>query len=72
VQKTWSFLENLFIHSEEVKKELPEISQQFVSIDKNMREIMAKGGEVRNILKFCTIDGMYKRLEKIEGELKVC
>lgn len=62
VQKTWSFLENLFIHSEEVKKELPEISQQFVSIDKNMREIMAKGGEVRNILKFCTIDGMYKRL----------
>ena len=72
VQKTWSFLENLFIHSEEVKKELPEISQQFVGIDKNMREIMAKGGEVKNILKFCTIDGMYKRLEKIEGELKVC
>ncbi len=62
VQKTWSFLENLFIHSEEVKKELPEISQQFVSIDKNMREIMQKGGEVKNILKFCTIEGMYKRL----------
>lgn len=72
VQKTWSFLENLFIHSEEVKKELPEISQQFVGIDKNMREIMQKGGEVKNILKFCTIDGMYKRLEKIEGELKIC
>ena len=28
---------------------------------------MAKGGEVKNILKFCTIDGMYKRLEKIES-----
>lgn len=33
---------------------------------------MKKGGEVRNILKFCTIDGMYKRLDKIQGELKVC
>lgn len=72
VQKTWSFLENLFIHSEEVKKELPEISKQFVGIDADMREIMKKGGEVKNILKFCTIDGMYKRLDKIQGELKVC
>lgn len=37
-----------------------------------MREIMKKGGEVKNILKFCTIDGMYKRLDKIQGELKIC
>jgi dynein heavy chain len=72
VQKTWSFLENLFIHSEEVKKELPEISKQFVGIDIDMREIMKKGGEVKNILRFCTIDGMYKRLDKIQGELKIC
>ena len=27
VQKSWSFLENLFIHSEEVKKELPNESE---------------------------------------------
>ena len=33
---------------------------------------MKKGAEVKNILKFCTIDGMYKRLDKIEGELKIC
>ena len=37
-----------------------------------MREIMKKSGEIKNILRFCTIDGMYKRLEKIEGELKIC
>ena len=33
---------------------------------------MKQGGEVKNILKFCTIEGLYKRLDKIEGELKVC
>jgi len=33
VQKKWSFLENLFIHSEEVKKELPTESETFVGID---------------------------------------
>ena len=55
-----------------MKKELPEVSSQFVGIDKDMRDVMTKGGDIKNILKFCTIDGMYKRLEKIEGELKVC
>jgi dynein heavy chain len=33
VQRVWSFLENLFIHSEEVKKELPAVAKQFVGID---------------------------------------
>lgn len=51
---------------------MPEISAQFVGIDKDMREVMKKGGEVKNILKFCTIEGMYKRLDKIQLELKVC
>jgi len=72
VQKTWSFLENLFIGSEEVQKELPRESEQFVGIDKEMKEIMAKGCQVLNVKKFCTIDGMLKRLEKIESQLKVC
>ncbi len=33
---------------------------------------MAQGCEIKNTLKFCTIEGMLKRLEKIQGELKVC
>lgn len=33
---------------------------------------MAKGCEVKNVLQFCTIPGMLKRLEKIQGDLKVC
>jgi dynein heavy chain, axonemal len=30
IQRTWAYLESLFLHSEEVKKELPEASQRFV------------------------------------------
>jgi dynein heavy chain len=37
VQRSWSFLENLFIHSEEVKKELPRESERFVDIDKEVK-----------------------------------
>jgi dynein heavy chain len=37
VQKTWAFLENLFIGSEEVKKELPNESKSFIGIDKDVK-----------------------------------
>ena len=43
VQRSWSFLENLFIHSEEVKKELPQESIKFVGIDKDVKVILADG-----------------------------
>ena len=41
VQRNWSFLEQLFIHSAEVKKELPTQSEQFVDIDKEVKKILA-------------------------------
>ena len=43
VQRSWTFLENLFIHSEEVKKELPKESLKFVNIDKEVRSMLAEG-----------------------------
>jgi dynein heavy chain len=36
-------LENLFIHSEEVKKELPRESERFVDIDKEVKHILKDG-----------------------------
>jgi dynein heavy chain len=48
-----------------VKKELPKESEQFVEIDRDMKEIMAQGCEIKNAMKFCTIPNMLKRLEKI-------
>ena len=53
VQRTWSFLENLFIHSEEVKKELPKESIKFIDIDKNVKEILADGYKHQKALDFC-------------------
>jgi dynein heavy chain len=49
-----------------VKKELPRESEDFIGIDKEMKDIMAKGCKVLNVRNFCTIDGMNKRLEVIE------
>jgi dynein heavy chain len=54
VFRSWSFLENLFIHSDEVKKELPTHSTQFVGIDKEVRDIFADGFNKKKAVTFCT------------------
>ena len=50
IQRTWSFLESLFMHSDEVKKELPEQSKQFVTIDSKVRDILMDANKIQNAL----------------------
>jgi dynein heavy chain len=52
VQRTWSFLENLFIHSDEVKKELPKESIKFVEIDKSVKQILDDGYKKQKCIDF--------------------
>ena len=72
VQKDWSFLENLFMQSEEVMKELPHESERFRDIDRRVKEILDEGNKIMNILKFCNQENIYKRLDDVTKELKVC
>jgi dynein heavy chain len=63
VQRTWSFLENLFIHSDEVKKELPNESLKFVEIDKNVKKVLTEGFKAQKALDFCVQDWVLPQLE---------
>ena len=72
VQRLWSFLENLFIGSEEVKKELPKESEKFVGIDKEVKVIL-KDGEAKKIaIIFCNQGNILKRLEDVQNQLTLC
>lgn len=72
VQRSWSFLENLFIHSEEVKKELPKESEKFVGIDREVKSILADGKRMIKPLEFCNQDNIMSRLEEVQKLLSVC
>lgn len=72
IQRTWSFLESLFMHSEEVKKELPEQSKQFVQIDEKVRNILADGFKIKLVIEFCNQDYINKALNDVQKELTVC
>jgi dynein heavy chain len=58
-------LENLFIHSEEVKKELPKDSERFVEIDKEVKNILKDGEIKKKALTFSTQDNVMARLEEV-------
>jgi dynein heavy chain len=62
----------LFIHSEEVQKELPEESSKFVLIDETVKRILKDGYDTKNCLKFSVQDYVFKALEDVELSLKVC
>jgi len=72
IQRTWGYLESLFIHSEEVKKELPEATKRFEVIDVEVRKILANAGKIKNVVGSACEDGLYKNLEKQKGELEHC
>ena len=72
VQRSWAFLENLFIHSDEVKKELPEDSDKFVGIDMDVKEILSLGGTIPSAKDFCNQANIFQRLEKTQSQLTMC
>ncbi|OLQ11155.1 Dynein alpha chain, flagellar outer arm [Symbiodinium microadriaticum] len=72
VQRSWVFLENLFIFSDEVKKELPEESDKFVGIDMDVKEILMNGFQVKSTKDFCNQGNIFQKLEKVQGALEMC
>lgn len=72
VLRVWVFLENLFIHSEEVKKELPDESERFLDIDDAVKVLLSAGKEIRLVKTFCADENTFKVLEKTQIQLTVC
>jgi dynein heavy chain len=72
VQRSWSFLENLFIGSDEVKKELPNESEKFKDIDLDVKKILEDGYKHQKALQFSTQPYVLPQLEKIQDNLTIC
>lgn len=72
VQRTWTFLENLFIHSEEVKKELPKQAELFVGIDKEVKRILADAYAKQIALIYCDQTWVLKSFTEAQKQLTVC
>jgi dynein heavy chain len=72
VQRTWVYLEPLFIHSDEVKKELPETAEKFKGTDIEVKRILNAMHTTKSIKKSCNVPGLLKEFEEIQQGLEVC
>lgn len=53
LQQVWSYLEPLFIHSEEVKKELPLDTKRFEKIDREVKAMLTELWTVKKVRTLC-------------------
>jgi dynein heavy chain, axonemal len=65
VQRNWAYLENLFLGSDEVKKELPEQAKQFVFIDQEVKRILKDASEKQYTIVFCDQDWVLKSFDNV-------
>ena len=72
IQRTWSYLEPLFIGSEEVKKELPETAAKFKGIHEEVMLLLRRARDDKNIKSACNREGLLEELEDLIGQLSVC
>ena len=72
IQRTWSYLEPLFMYSDEVKRELPEDAARFIDIDINVRDSLATSWEKRNVYDAFNVPGLFGKLERICEQLEIC
>ena len=72
IQRTWSYLEPLFIGSAEVRRELPEDAERFRKIDQDTKHILVQAWQTRNVCAACNEDGLLQSLENLQGGLMLC
>lgn len=72
VQRKWSYLESIFIGSEDIRNQLPEDSKRFDRVDKEFKEVLNEMLKIPNIVKATNKPGLYEKLEGILTDLTLC
>ncbi|KAK4326143.1 hypothetical protein Pmani_003308 [Petrolisthes manimaculis] len=72
VQRTWSYLESIFIGSDDIRRQLPEDSARFDQIDKDFKVLVEEMVAHPHVVQSTNSSGLYTRLEALQGELTLC
>ncbi|KAE9123159.1 Dynein alpha chain, flagellar outer arm [Phytophthora fragariae] len=75
IQRSWSYLEPLFMQSEEVKRELPDEAARFEDVDELVRQTLQQMWEQEppgNVLLACQLPGLLTLLNDLRTRLEKC
>ncbi|TPP62234.1 Dynein beta chain ciliary [Fasciola gigantica] len=72
VQRTWCYLESIFIGSEDIRKQLPGDTARFDGIDHDFKALMEEVGKDLNVIRATSIPHLYERFEALQHSLTLC
>ncbi|KAJ8945230.1 hypothetical protein NQ318_011210 [Aromia moschata] len=72
VQRKWSYLESIFIGSEDIRHQLPEDSKRFDRIDREFKEVLVDMVRNLNIIAATNKAGLASKLESLLSDLNLC
>jgi dynein heavy chain len=72
IQRTWSYLEPLFVQSEEVKLELPEDTMRFAAIDLDFRSVLKTAWSINCVKIAFNQNGLQEVLDGVLEQLDMC
>jgi dynein heavy chain len=72
IQRAWAYLVSLFIGSEEVKRDLPEDSKRFATVDTEVRAFLKQVEQDPNVYRTCTREGLFEHLQDLQRRLEMC
>ena len=70
VQRAWMYLENIFVGSEDIRKQLPAESKMFDGVNTTWKQTMKQLEQEGNVVNSCRIDGMLDSLNDMESKLE--
>jgi len=72
VQRNWLKLEPIFMQSEDIRAQLPEISKTFEKIDIEWKDMMREAEDDKNVVNACTFEGRDEMLNGFKSEIEIC
>ncbi|XP_058249288.1 dynein axonemal heavy chain 11 [Hemibagrus wyckioides] len=72
VQRTWAYLESIFMGSDDICHQLPEETQRFHTIDTDFKDLMFKSAETKNVIAATNKPHLLEILEDLQIRLAVC
>ena len=72
MQRTWSYLESIFIGSEDIRAQLPEDSSRFDIVDKDFKVLMVEMAKTPNVVKATNAEGLSEKLLELMQSLSKC
>ncbi|KAJ3325086.1 Dynein heavy chain 2, axonemal, partial [Blyttiomyces sp. JEL0837] len=70
VQRQWMYLENIFVGTEDIRKQLPKESSIFDGVNTNYKSIMAKMVADKNVRRATHQEGLLEMLTEMNGKLE--